>query len=955
LRSGILAFQSILIKGAREHNLKNIDLELPRNCLIAITGVSGSGKSSLAFDTIYAEGQRRYIESLSTYSRQFIEKLGRPELDDISGISPTIAIRQKNTVTSARSTVGTSTEIYDYLRLLFARVGKIICPHCGVEVKSYSAGEVSDIVMDEFSGRRVYLLMPLAEKEGEEWKSSRSYLLSRGYTRLLIGKHISRVDEMEQPPSGDQEVFVLLDRVTAELENRFRITESVELAYREDPETVIVEDAQGDKRLRFTQTPSCLKCGRFYHQPTPLLFSFNNPYGACPECRGFGDKMEFSEEFIVPDRGLSIRERAIDPWSRERFEHFQRRLMEFCKRRDIPVDVPWKDMEECDRDVILEGGQNYIGVIPFLEKMKKKSYKKGHRFFTRRYMGYTTCRACRGRRLRKEAFHVKIAGRDIGDVNVMIPSEILSFLDGCEFTDRESIIVEDILAELKSRLEFMIEVGLDYLTLDRLTRTLSGGEAQRINLANALGANLVDAVYILDEPSIGMHAADNRKLISVVKKLRDRGNTVIIVEHDPDIIRSCDYIVDLGPGPGTKGGQVVFSGTAEEAERSDIEDSRTLDWIFRARGKVKGRGATGQKIKERREGGRKIKGKAVKQDKRNRALTQGEIILKGANLHNLKNINVDFPMGCMVCVTGVSGSGKSSLVVDTLYKALSRKSSARYLDAQACLVRGRMDRALLVDQSPIGTTPRSNPVTYIKAFSMIREAFAGQRESIARGYKQGRFSFNKPEGRCSRCSGMGYRRVEMHFMADIFVPCEVCGSKRYNRETLEILYKNKNISEVLELTVDEAIMFFSEMPRLGEKLWVLSRVGLGYLKLGQPANTLSGGESQRMKIARELARSMGEKNVYIMDEPTTGLHMSDVHRLIIVLDELVRNGHTVVIIEHNMEIIRSADYLIDMGPGGGEWGGGIVAHGSPEKIMEADNSLTGKYLRDYLKKQGMEE
>ncbi len=924
-----MILDKIILRGAREHNLKNIDLELPRQKLIAITGVSGSGKSSLAFDTIYAEGQRRYIESLSTYSRQFIEKIGRPDLDDISGISPTIAIRQKNTVTSARSTVGTATEVYDYIRLLFARVGKTICPRCGVEVRSYPSSEVTDIVISRFDGQRVYLLIPQSEMEPDEWETRRTYLLSRGFTRLLIDGEVVRVDELDDPPGGYEELFILLDRVEADGSNRSRITESVELAYREDPEVIVVEDAEGEGRFRFTRTPSCLECGRFFIEPTPLLFSFNNPYGACPECKGFGDKMEFSEEFIVPDRNLAIRDKAVDPWSRERFSHFHRRLMDFCRTRGIPVDKPWKDMDEQHREIIMEGEEDYVGVIPFLEKMKRKSYKKGHRFFTRRYMGYTTCRTCRGKRLREEVFDVKIGDYHIGDINAMVPGRVLSFLEHCDFTERESRIVEDVLTELRSRLTFMMEVGLDYLTLDRITRTLSGGEAQRINLANALGANLVDAVYILDEPSIGMHAADNRKLISVVEKLRDRGNTVIIVEHDPDIIRSCDYLVDLGPGPGTRGGEVVFSGTVEQAEKSRVEDSLTLDWVFR------------DHQLEKRE--------------RGRAVPEGEISLKGAHLHNLDFIDVDFPMGCLVCVTGVSGSGKSSLVVDTLHKALSRKSSVRYLDARSCRVKGALDRVLLVDQSPIGSTPRSNPVTYLKAFSMIREAFANQKESIARGYKQGRFSFNKPEGRCSRCSGMGYRRVEMHFMADIFVPCEVCGGKRYNRETLEILYKNKNISEVLDLTVDEAILFFSEIPRLGEKLWILSRVGLGYLQLGQPANTLSGGESQRMKIARELSRAGGEGNLYILDEPTTGLHMSDVNRLIFVLDELVRAGHTVLVIEHNMEIIRSSDHIIDMGPGGGDRGGRVVAEGLPEDIIRSRESVTGKHLKDYLVKFSREE
>ncbi len=912
----------IVIRGARQHNLKNIDLELPRGKVIVITGVSGSGKSSLAFDTIYAEGQRRYIESLSTYARQFIEKLERPDIDSISGISPTIAIRQKNTVTSARSTVGTSTEIYDYLRLLFARIGVTICPYCGIPVESHSPTDVALRVIEKLGGKRVYLLAPVEAPGGDEFELKRSYLLSRGFSKVLSNGEAQRIDEIESPESTIEELYVVLDRVRAVEENRGRIAESVELAYREPGGKVKVTDESGKEYSVYTLAPTCSGCGRHFDPPSPLLFSFNSPYGACPACRGFGDRMEFSEDLIVPDKGLSLAGRAIDPWSRDRFSHFYRSMMEFCREKGIPLDSPYRDLGKEARDLIMETDcGEYTGVLPFLRRMREKSYKKGHRFFTRRYMAFQTCRSCEGTRLRSEALNVWIDGRRISDVCGEIPSEILKFLDNLPLTDFEAEIAGDVLAELKSRLSFMVDVGLNYLTLYRLTRTLSGGEAQRINLANSLGANLVDAVYVLDEPSIGLHAADNEKLISVMKKLKKLGNTVIVVEHDPDIILASDHLVDLGPGPGKRGGEVLVNCPVSKAGGLNVRDSETLKWIFGNRRKAD---VTRKRI---------IK-------------PSGRITLKGVTKHNIMDVDVDFPLGCFVCVTGVSGSGKSTLVVDVLYKLLSKRKG---VDSTAFLrewnIEGRADRAVLVDQSPIGMTPRSNPITYIKGFSHIREAFANRSASIARGYRPGRFSFNKSGGRCPRCLGMGYRRVEMHFMADVFVPCEECGGKRYNKETLEIRFKGLNISEILDLTVEEAIMFFDKDQKLGEKLWMLSRVGLGYIKLGQPSNTLSGGEAQRIKIARELAEAGGERNIYIMDEPTTGLHMSDVERLLQVLGDLVSSGQTVIVIEHNMDVIANSDYVIDLGPGGGGEGGRVIACGSPQKIVSSKRSKTAEYLR----------
>ncbi len=918
-----MARDKIAIYGARQHNLKDISLEIPRGMVIAVTGVSGSGKSSLAFDTIYAEGQRRYLESLSTYARQFIEKLDRPDIDGISGISPAIAIRQRNSVTSARSTVGTATEIYDYLRLLFARVGRTVCPDCGVTVRSFTPSDVAGESIRIFGGRRIHILMPEGLIDVDAWDSRKSYLMSRGYARAVVDGDVVMLGEFDPSGKTGATIFILLDRVEAVSSNRTRIAEAVELAYRERDGMVEIAAVGGDERYRFSQAPSCSLCGRNFETPSALLFSFNSPYGACPDCRGFGDRMEFSEKMIVPDMSKSLEGRAVDPWSRERFEVFHYKMLDYCRRKGIPAGVPWRELPGAARRAVLEGDGDYIGVIPFLEKMKEKSYKKGHRFFTRRYMDFTTCRTCGGTRLRKEAGYVKFDGVTIGKMAAMIPSELIRIMENARLGDTERAISGDLISELLSRLRFLGDVGLGYLTLDRLTRTLSGGEAQRINLANSLGANLVDTLYVLDEPSIGLHAADNERLIQVMQRLGKLGNTVMVVEHDPDIILSADHVVDLGPGAGRDGGRVMFNGSAAEAREAPAGISRTLDTVF---------------AKERN----------LRVSSRGRK-PSGRILLKGVARHNLKNIDVEIPLGTLTCVTGVSGSGKSTLVIDVIHDALAGKPGAQAnAFARGIEVEGRIDRVLLVDQSPIGSSPRSNPITYIKGFSFIRELFASQRKSLARGYENGRFSFNKPGGRCAKCQGMGFRRVEMHFMADVFVPCEDCGGKRYNRETLEIEYKGKNISEILDLTVDEAIMFFDEAPMLGERLWMLAKTGLGYITLGQPSNTLSGGEAQRIKIARELTESSGQKNLYIMDEPTTGLHMADVAKFLGVLGELVSSGHSVLVIEHNMEVIAMADHIIDLGPGGGDEGGRVIACGHPSEIVKSKESKTGRYLESYI-------
>jgi excinuclease ABC subunit A len=921
-----MGMDTIVIRGARQHNLKNIDLDLPRRRLIVITGVSGSGKSSLAFDTLYAEGQRRYIESLSTYARQFIEKLERPDVDDIAGISPTIAIRQKNTVTSARSTVGTATEIYDYMRLLFARIGRIVCPRCDIEVRAHTPSEAAIEILRLFAGARLLVTVPLGRPRTAEWKERRRYYLSRGFTRLLAGGELVRIDEFTAAAKANHDLALLLDRVEASEENRTRIAEAIELAYREGGVAEVLE-SEGTNRRRFTQTPACSKCGGTFDAPTPLLFSFNSPYGACPDCHGFGDRMEFSEDLIVPNKRRTLEERAIDPWSRERFMYFHHKMLDFCRAKRIPTNVPWTELPERSRARILEGEGRYLGVIRFLEKLREKSYKKGHRFFTRKYMAFTTCRTCLGGRLKREAYNVRLGRYTIRDLGRMIPAHVLDALASISYTEEQRFIASDILAELTARLRFMVDVGLGYLTMDRLTRTLSGGEAQRINLANSLGANLVDALYILDEPSIGLHAADNVRLISVLRRLQELGNTVIIVEHDPDIIGSCDWLVDLGPGPGSRGGEVLWSGPIEEARAVEAPLSKTILWLFH-----EGAGAE-RRAKKR--------------------VPHGAVELVGVSEHNLKRIDVKFPLGLVTCVTGVSGSGKSTLVVDVLHRVVSKDPlSAAHVRLRSWNVTGRLDRVLLVDQSAIGVSPRSNPVTYIKAFNFIRGIFAAEPLARRRGYDAGRFSFNKAGGRCPRCQGVGFRRVEMHFMADIFVPCEECEGRRYNAATLDVRHKGKNIAEVLDMTVDDALLFFDASPQLGEKLWTLSKVGLGYLTLGQPANTLSGGEAQRIKIARELVDSPGQRNLYIMDEPTTGLHMSDVGKLLAVLDDLADAGHTIVVIEHNMEVIRWADMVIDLGPGGGEDGGAVIACGPPKSIVESKQSITGRFLGAYLQKYG---
>ncbi len=911
----------IVIRGAREHNLQNVDIDIPHGKLSVISGVSGSGKSSLAFDTLYAEGQRRYIESLTTYAKQFLERIARPVVDEVSGISPSIAIQQKNSTRSSRSTVGTTTEIYDYLRLLFARVGKTFCPECEREVIRLEPDEVVSELVKSRGGESLLFVARLPV-EGRVGKLI-DQLLETGYRRVILRGDVVKLDSIPKRRFGRAKYLdVVLDRVSSTETNRTRMFEAIEAAYGMTDGSVRVRDEKSGEDVTFTRNRVCASCQRSFEEPRPILFSFNTPLGACPECRGFGNRMEFDERLIVPNPGLSIREGAIGPWSSEKFEYFYDQLLRHCRRKKISIAKPFKELSETAKRSILEGDGDFFGVIPFLEDLRGRSYKKYARFFTRRYLAFRECRSCQGGRLRKEAYYVRLCGKTIRDVSGMTPSEALSFVGSLTLSARQKKIAKDILLELRSRLKFLLDVGLYYLTLDRLTRTLSGGETQRINLANSLGANLIGVLYVLDEPSVGLHPRDTRNLINVLKELRDRGNTVVIVEHDLDIIREADFLIDLGPGAGCHGGNVLYQGTLENAVHAE---SKTLKYL--------------------------ASGIPVRDFTAKKPVFDEKLRLEGVSKHNLKNIDVEFPLGAFTVVTGVSGSGKSTLVCDVLHEILSTPNVDRPSSCRRVFGRERVLKSMLVGQSPIGRTPRSNPITYIKAFSFIRDVFAAQNLSKKRAYTSGRFSFNVSGGRCSRCNGMGYEKIEMHFMADMFVRCPECDGKRFNAETLEVAYHGKNVADILDLTVDEALTFFSGYKGLVDRLMVLKKVGLGYLQLGQPSTTLSGGESQRIKIAREFSENDSGGGVYLLDEPTTGLHVDDVDVLVRVLRELVDRGNTVIVVEHNPQVILQADHVIDLGPGGGDDGGAVVGIGRPSEVMRIRESHTGRYLRKLLRKE----
>ena len=972
----LMSTETIVVRGARVHNLKNIDFEIPHNSLTVVTGVSGSGKSSLAFDTIYAEGQRRYVESLSAYARQFLERIEKPDADVIDGIAPAVAIRQKNSTRNPRSTVGTATEIYDYLRLLFARVGRTYCLQCGQEVKKDTVDEVADRIL-ALGETRLQVLFPLQRAEAspeeptnrkrtrrsakkadlspstavsDQLKARLLELRTRGFNRLYQNGQIFEFSTPESllDVNFAEPVFVLVDRLSVSAEARARIVDAIEISYRESGE-VVFETVPGEGRspeqLRFSHRFECKRCHLRYEEPEPRLFSFNNPYGACSRCQGFGNTIDFDMDLVIPDKSKTLNEGAIEPWTKPKYRTLTTELKRFARQMEIPLDVPWAELETEQQRLVVEGEGRFGGVRGFFHHLERKKYKLHVRVFLSRYRGYSVCSECNGARLRVEARQVKIDGKNICDVCHMTVEEASSFFASLRLTEQEAGIADRLLQEIQERLRFLDEVGLEYLTLDRLSSTLSGGEAQRIQLATSLGSRLVGTLYVLDEPSIGLHSRDTHRLIKILHDLRDLGNTILVVEHDPDVMRASDTILDLGPGAGEHGGQLIATGSYDE--------------IKKIPGSLTGRYLAGdlriQVPSTRRKPG-----------------TQ-QIKIFGARAHNLKNLDLAVPLHMLVAITGVSGSGKSTLLHDVLFQALSAAKKQTNGAAPAAVGWDRVegaefiDEVVLVDQSPIGRTPRSNPVTYTKAFDGIREGFASLPEARKRGFTAGHFSFNVPGGRCETCQGDGTVTVEMQFLADVELICEECKGTRYKPQVLEVRYRGKNIHEVLNLTVQEALHFFASVPRITEKLRVLEEVGLGYLRLGQSATTLSGGEAQRMKLAahlqpaaREIGRSRSSADgprprrhiLYIFDEPTTGLHFDDISKLLSAFRRLIDAGGSILVIEHNMEVIKTADWVIDLGPEGGDRGGHLVGAGPPEGIANLPQSYTGRFLASVLNGNG---
>jgi len=936
----------IRIRGARQHNLKNLDLDLPRRVLTVITGPSGSGKSSLALDTLFAEGQRRYMESLSTYAKQFLERMEKPDVDLLEGIAPAVAIEQKNPAKSSRSTVGTATEVLDYVRLLWSRVGTMRCPDCGREIRPDTVSSAVDQVLSVGDGARALVAFPLELGGRVSHALVVENLRSLGFLRVLAdGEMVDLGGGGAEDPEGlggdltaARELLVVVDRVKVHQEIRDRLADSMGTAFGEgDGEAVVLlmgsHQGTRPRRLHFTERFRCPSHPhREFPEPTPQLFSFNSPVGSCPACTGFGATLEYDEKLMVPNHRRSIQDGAVDPWTKPRYFREQDRLRAFTQEWGLSVFAPWESLPEAFRTAVLHGGEGFEGVVPFLRSREKKRYKRYIRVFLRQYQSPRPCRSCGGARIREEALWVQVAGRNVAEVSALPLEELKGWVEELELGEMETLIASTVLRELRSRLDFLVEVGLGYLTLERQARTLSGGEAQRISLANSLGSSLVDTLYVLDEPTIGLHPRDTGALLGLLGRLRDAGNTVIVVEHDPQAIRAAEHVVELGPGSGEKGGRVVFQGTPGELEAADTSTGRYLS------------GRDGMPLPKQR---RRVDG--------------GRLGLRGARLHNLRSVDVDIPLGAMTVVTGVSGSGKSTLVHGVLYRALELELNGGETTAKEHLGEavgrysalegtGLVEEVVLVDQSPIGRTPRSNPVTYIKAWDEVRRIFSSLPMARQRGYGPGSFSFNVEGGRCEACKGAGRVEVEMVFMADVFVPCDVCGGARYGRELLDVTYKGLNVAQVLDLTVDEAIRFFIREDRLGQTLWQLQQVGLGYLRLGQPAPTLSGGEAQRLKIARELAGGAGRKGrkVYILDEPTTGLSGQEIRKLLGVLGRLLDGGHSVVVIEHNLDVIKTADWVIDLGPGAGERGGEVVAMGRPEDIVGVPESVTGRYLAPLL-------
>lgn len=937
----------IKIRGAAEHNLKNVNLDIPRNSFVVFTGLSGSGKSSLAFDTIYAEGQRRYMESLSSYARQFLGQMEKPEVESIEGLSPAISIDQKSTNRNPRSTVGTVTEIYDYFRLLYARVGIVHCPNCGRVISKQTVDQMVDRILELPERTKIQLLAPVVRGRKGEHVKVIEQAKKAGYVRIRVDGNLYELSEdIKLEKNKKHNIEIIVDRLIVKEGIEKRLTDSIETVMALSDGIMEIDVNGGEDTLNFSESFACPDCGISVDEVQPRSFSFNNPFGACPDCYGLGYKMEFDEKLMIPDESLSLNEGAIQAmgWqsSKDEGSFTHAVLIALSEEYGFSLDTPYKDLSDEDRNIILYGtdgkslkvrykGQRGEGVydIAFegLLKNEERRYRETSSDTVKQsyeeFMTITPCKTCKGQRLKKSSLAVTIADKNIYEITSMSILKLQKLLEDMNLTERQIFIGKEILKEIKARIKFLMDVGLDYLTLSRATATLSGGEAQRIRLATQIGSGLVGVAYILDEPSIGLHQRDNDKLLATLKHLRDLGNTLVVVEHDEDTMRAADFIVDVGPGAGQHGGEVVATGTADDLMRNP--NSIT---------------------------GSYLSGRIIIPVPSERRKPTGYITIKGARQNNLKNIDVQIPLGIMTCVTGVSGSGKSSLVNEILYKSLAKTlNRARTIPGDHDTIEGvdALDKVIDIDQSPIGRTPRSNPATYTGVFDMIRDLFAGTPDAKTKGYKKGRFSFNVKGGRCEACQGDGIIKIEMHFLPDVYVPCEVCGGKRYNRETLEVKYKGKSIYDVLDMTVEEATEFFKNVPSIHRKIETLNQVGLSYLKLGQPSTTLSGGEAQRIKLATELSKRGTGKTIYILDEPTTGLHFADVHKLVEILRKLSDSGNTVVVIEHNLDVIKVADHIIDIGPEGGDRGGTIVAQGTPEEVAENKKSYTGKYVKKYLK------
>jgi excinuclease ABC subunit A len=947
--------QAIVVRGARVNNLKNVSFSIPVEKLTVVTGVSGSGKSSLAFDTIYAEGQRRYVESLSAYARQFLERMDKPDVDEVLGIPPAIAIRQKNSTRNPRSTVGTQTEVYDYLRLLYARVGMTFCRVCGREVHKDSPESSAHEVLDTLpEGTRFYVLFPAeaglrVEENGQAKSASKSKknaaakqattaafdrravtahvmsLMQRGFTRLLVeGETLELRTPDDYTRAGFEGVYVLVDRLVARADVRERLVDSFETCFIEGHGSALIRTAEGEPRsLKFSERFECKYDGTVYAQPEPRLFSFNNPFGACPTCQGFGNTIGLDLDLVIPNPQLSLADGAIEPWTKPQYEWARAELRRFARQEKIPLDVPFQELTRQQQRAVVEGKTGWSGVRGFFEWLEPKKYKLHVRVFLAKYRGYTLCPDCGGGRLRQEARDVLVGGRTLPQVCALSIKDAAVFFDSLELTAEQTAIADKVLFEIRRRLKFLVDVGLDYLTLDRLASTLSGGEAQRIQLATNLGSSLVGALYVLDEPSIGLHPRDSARLIKLLHNLRDIGNTVLVVEHDEEMMRAADYILDIGPAAGELGGKVVYEGDFEGL----LEHGATL---------------TGKYLRGESE---------IKEPKQRRAAKKKRIGVRGATEHNLKDVDVDIPLEMLVCVTGVSGSGKSTLVHDVIFAGMKKQRGE--WQGQVGAFREltgiqNVDDVVLVDQSPIGRTPRSNPVTYIKVYDAIREVFSQTRDAQSKGFDPSHFSFNVPGGRCDVCEGDGTVTVEMQFLADVELVCEECKGTRFKPQVLDVRYRGKNINDVLGMTVREAMNFFRDTAKIANRLRVLDDVGLGYLRLGQSATTLSGGEAQRVKLASYLSKKTGARTLYIFDEPTTGLHFDDINKLLAAFRTLVEAGGSLLVIEHNLDVIKTADYIIDLGPEGGDNGGRLVAVGTPEDIMRAPDSHTGRFLRAHL-------